>query len=89
MSELERRVSETVEAARVRRRLRPEALCAVAGFSRASYYVRMTSGGWRLAELERVAELLDVPLTSLLSGGSSSAWAANRRSEPVFRVLAA
>jgi hypothetical protein len=73
MSPTEAQVSATIEATRKVRGLRPEAVCVAAGMSRASYYSRLTSGGWRLAELERVAELLEVPLVELVSGGSSSA----------------
>lgn len=67
-SAVELQVSVAVEAARKARRLRPEALCAVAVISRASYYNRLTSGGWRLLELVRVAERLGVPLVTLIEG---------------------
>ena len=78
-SELDLQVSATVERLRLERRLRPEMLCAVAGFSRASYYVRMTTGGWRLAELDQIARVLDVPLVELLTSEFSSAWTERRR----------
>lgn len=88
-SDLELQVSATVERLRLERRLRPEMLCAVAGFSRASYYVRMTTGGWRLAELEQIANVLDVPLTDLLTSVSSSAWTHRSAGRHLRLVVAA
>lgn len=74
MSPTEAQLSAKIEAVRKIRGLRPEAVCVAAGMSRASYYSRLTSGGWRFAELERVAELLEVPLVELVSEESESAW---------------
>lgn len=89
MSELERKISETVERIRKDQGLRPEAVCAAAGFSRASYYIRMTDGGWRVRELEAVARLLDRPLVDLVSGGSSSAWTPNTAGRHRYLAVAA
>lgn len=69
-SSTELAVSAAIEEARRARRLRPEAVCVAAGMSRASYYNRLTTGGWRLVELERVAGLLELPLAELLGFGS-------------------
>ncbi len=73
MSELERQISTKVEQMRRDRSLRPEAICAAANFSRASYYVRLNQGGWRLAELEGLARFFDTTLDELLSERSDYA----------------
>lgn len=79
MSELELQVSTKVEQMRKDRDLRPEAICAAANFSRASYYVRLNSGGWRLAELEGLARFFDTSLADLLTSESVSAWTRTTR----------
>jgi hypothetical protein len=56
-SDLELQVSSTVERLRIERRLRPEMLCAVAGFSRASYYV--TGPGRMSATCEACGDPVD------------------------------
>lgn len=88
MSPVEAQVSEAVEAARKALGLRPEAICVAAGFSRASYYSRIHTGGWRLAELERVAEPLGMSLQDLLTGGSSSACTGTSAGRHLYLVAA-
>lgn len=64
MSSLESIISAAVEAAREAQGLRPEAVCVAAGMSRATYYNRLSAGGWRVTELEGAANLFGVPLTA-------------------------
>lgn len=66
MSELERHLARTIEDARKELGLRPEALCVAAGLSRASYYNRLTLGGWKITELEGIAPLIKVPVESMV-----------------------
>lgn len=74
MSELEKQVSQAIEAARIEQGLRPEAICVAGEMSRANYYNRIKGGGWRLAELERIAVLLKKSVVELVSAGYGSAW---------------
>jgi hypothetical protein len=73
MSDLERRISATVERTRKDRDLRPEVICAAADFSRASYYVRINQGGWKLTELEGLADFYGKSLSEFISWVSESA----------------